>query len=215
MSRNFRRKSRRTLPRCPGSETCFNELEYTKPSQLNIEFSNKKTHVVSKIMDLQTFAVLNFNSALDLILDTLQPETVTDDEEIDEYLMYDEEVEMLLVSFIDDIFTLITTVVEDASLKITKVMEDASIKMLATRQNLIRSVHLQVGSKLILACSLLLSFLSVWISVLHMSGINTSQLRQGLALTLKLIRTLETANQKYVRRNSSRGFFRRSRSLKK
>ena len=166
-------------------------------------------------MDLQTFAVLNFNSALDLILDTLQPETVTDGEEIDEYLMYDEEVEMLLVSFIDDIFTLITTVVEDASLKITKVVEDASIKMLATRQNLIRSVHLQVGSKLILACSLLLSFLSVWISVLHMSGINTSQLRQGLALTLKLIRTLETANQKYVRRNSSRGFFRRSKSLKK
>ena len=169
------------------------------------------------MLDLQTFALINLNSALDLIIDTLQPETDCDDDYSDkcEDLMYDEEVEKLLVSFIDDIFALINAVVEDASLKITTVVDDATHKMKTTRNNLIRSVRLQVGSKLIVSCSLLLSFLSLWISVLQMSGLQTKQLRRGLSLTLSLITTLETANQKHARRITLRGFFRRSKSLKK
>ena len=169
------------------------------------------------MLDLQTFALINLNSALDLIIDTLQPETDCDDDYNDkcEDLMYDEEVEKLLVSFIDDIFALINAVVEDASLKITTVVDDATLKMKTTRNNLIRSVRLQVGSKLIVSCSLLLSFLSLWISVLQMSGLQTKQLRRGLSLTLSLITTLETANQKHARRSTLRGFFRRSKSLKK
>ena len=167
------------------------------------------------MLDLQTFAVINLNSALDLIIDTLQPETDIDNVDKSEDLMYDEEVEKLLVSFIDDIFVLITTVVEDTSLKITTVVEDASMKMMTTRTNLIMSVKQQMGSRLIVSCSLLLSFLSLWISVLKMAGKQTWQLRKGLSLTLKLVETLEMANQKHARRSTLRGFFRRSKSLKK
>ena len=168
------------------------------------------------MLDLQTFALINLNSALDLIIDTLQPDTDFDDDNdkcVD--LMYDEEVEQLLVSFIDDIFALINAVVEDASHKITSVVEDASLKMTTTKENLIRSVNQQVGSKLIVSCSLLLSFLSIWISVLKMAGMQTWKLRRGMSLTLSLIATLEKANQKHARRSSLRGFFRRSKSLKK
>ena len=167
------------------------------------------------MLDLQTFAVINLNSALDLIIDTLQPETDLDNVDKCEDLMYDEEVEKLLVSFIDDIFALITAVIEDTSLKITTVVEDASMKVMTTRRNLIMSVKQQMGSKLILSCSLLLSFLSLWISVLQMAGMQTWQLRKGMSLTLKLIKTLETANQKHTRRSTLRGFFRRSKSLKR
>ena len=167
------------------------------------------------MLDLQTFAVINLNSALDLIIDTLQPETDIDNVDKCEDLMYDEEVEKLLVSFIDDIFALISAVVEDTSLKITTVVEDASMKMMTTRRNLIMSVKQQMGSRLIVSCSLLLSFLSLWISVLKMAGMQTWQLRKGLSLTLKLVETLETANQKHARRSTLRGFFRRSKSLKK
>ena len=166
-------------------------------------------------MDLQTFVVINLNSALDLIIDTLQPETDLDNVDTYEDLMYDEDVEKLLVSFIDDIFALITAVVEDTSIKITTGVEDASMKMTTTRRNLIMSVKQQMGSKLIVSCSLLLSFLSLWISVLQMAGMQTWQLRKGMSLTIKLINTLETANQKHTRRSTLRGFFRRSKSLKK
>ena len=124
-------------------------------------------------MDLQTFVVINLNSALDLIIDTLQPETDLDNVDTYEDLMYDEDVEKLLVSFIDDIFALITAVVEDTSIKITTVVEDASMKMTTTRRNLIMSVKQQMGSQLIVSCSLLLSFLSLWISVLQMAGMQT------------------------------------------
>ena len=169
------------------------------------------------MLDLHTFAMINLNSALDLIIDTLQPDSSSDEDNDDksEDLMYDEEVETLLVSFIDDIFALITAVAEDTTLKITSVVEDASLKMMTTRKNLIRSVRQQVGSKLIVSCSLLLSFLSLWIRVLQISGMQTWQLRRGLSLTLKLITTLETANKKHAMKSASRGFFRRSKSLKK
>lgn len=166
------------------------------------------------MMDLQTFALINLNSALDLIIDTLQPETdFDDDNDKCKDLMYDEEVEKLLVSFIDDIFALMSAVVGDASHKITTVVEDAYLKITTTRKNLIRSVRQQMGSRLIVSCSLLLSFLSLWISVLQMAGMQTWQLRRGMSLTLSLIRTLETANQNHARRSTLRGFFRRSKSL--
>ena len=110
-----------------------------------------------------------------------------------EYRMYDEEVEVLLISFIDDVFELIVTVVEDVSTK-------AYGKMMTTRQNLIKSVRAQVGSNLIVACSLLLSFLSVWIKMLKLSGMQAGKLQTSMKITMGLISTLERANERFARR---------------
>ena len=145
-----------------------------------------------KMIDLQTFAVINLNSALDLILDTLNNNEEAKEMDL-EYRMYDEEVEVLLISFIDDVFELIVTVVEDVSTK-------AYGKMMTTRQNLIKSVRAQVGSNLILACSLLLRFLSVWIKILKLSGKKVGMLQTSMKITMKLISTLERANERFTRK---------------
>ena len=99
----------------------------------------------------------------------------------------------MLISFIDDVFELIVTVVEDVSTK-------AYGKMMTTRQNLIKSVRAQVGSNLIVACSLLLSFLSVWIKMLKLSGMHVGKLQTSMKITMELISTLERANERFARR---------------
>lgn len=155
------------------------------------------------MIDLQTFAVMNLSSALDLIIDTLQqPDLNTEDGDKEEHAMYDEELEDLLISFIEDIFELISVVVEDTSVKMYA-------KMQSTKENLIWNVKAQVGSQLLLACSMLLSFLSAWVRMLQISGMTTANLRAGLRLTVTLVSTLQTANQQYVRRKSQ---WKRSRS---
>ena len=156
------------------------------------------------MIDLQTFAVMNLSSALDLIIDTLQqPDINTEDGDREEqHAMYDEELEDLLISFIEDIFELISVVVEDTSVKMYA-------KMQSTKENLIWNVKAQVGSQLLLACSMLLSFLSAWVRMLQISGMTTANLRAGLRLTVTLVSTLQTANQQYVRRKSQ---WKRSRS---
>ena len=155
------------------------------------------------MIDLQTFAVMNLSSALDLIIDTLQqPDLNTEDGDREEHAMYDEELEDLLISFIEDIFELISVVVEDTSVKMYA-------KMQSTKENLIWNVKAQVGSQLLLACSMLLSFLSAWVRMLQISGMTTANLRAGLRLTVTLVSTLQTANQQYVRRKSQ---WKRSRS---
>ena len=155
------------------------------------------------MIDLQTFAVMNLSSALDLIIDTLQqPDLNNEDGDKEEHAMYDEELEDLLISFIEDIFELISVVVEDTSVKMYA-------KMQSTKENLIWNVKAQVGSQLLLACSMLLSFLSAWVRMLQISGMTTANLRAGLRLTVTLVSTLQTANQQYVRRKSQ---WKRSRS---
>ena len=155
------------------------------------------------MIDLQTFAVMNLSSALDLIIDTLQqPDLNTEDGDKEQHAMYDEELEDLLISFIEDIFELISVVVEDTSVKMYA-------KMQSTKENLIWNVKAQVGSQLLLACSMLLSFLSAWVRMLQLSGMTTANLRAGLRLTVTLVSTLQTANQQYVRRKSQ---WKRSRS---
>ena len=155
------------------------------------------------MIDLQTFAVMNLSSALDLIIDTLQqPDLNTEDGDKEQHAMYDEELEDLLISFIEDIFELISVVVEDTSVKMYA-------KMQSTKENLIWNVKAQVGSQLLLACSMLLSFLSAWVRMLQISGMTTANLRAGLRLTVTLVSTLQTANQQYVRRKSQ---WKRSRS---
>ena len=155
------------------------------------------------MIDLQTFAVMNLSSALDLIIDTLQqPDLNNEDGDKEQHAMYDEELEDLLISFIEDIFELISVVVEDTSVKMYA-------KMQSTKENLIWNVKAQVGSQLLLACSMLLSFLSAWVRMLQISGMTTANLRAGLRLTVTLVSTLQTANQQYVRRKSQ---WKRSRS---
>merc|ERR1712045_166108 len=155
------------------------------------------------MIDLQTFAVMNLSSALDLIIDTLQqPDLNNEDGDKEQHAMYDEELEDLLISFIEDIFELISVVVEDTSVKMYA-------KMQSTKENLIWNVKAQVGSQLLLACSMLLSFLSAWVRMLQISGMTTANLRAGLRLTVTLVSTLQTANQQYARRKSQ---WKRSRS---
>ena len=72
--------------------------------------------------------------------------------------------------------------------------------MMTTRQNLIKSVRAQVGSNLIVACSLLLSFLSVWIKMLKLSGMHVGKLQTSMKITMELISTLERANERFARR---------------
>ena len=81
---------------------------------------------------------------MDLIIDTLQADAVTNDNDeiIEEYKMYDEEVENLLLSFVEDIFELILTVVGDTSTR-------ALAQIQETKMMIKKSVHDQVGSKLI------------------------------------------------------------------
>ena len=163
------------------------------------------------MINLETFAVINLNSALDLIMDTLQPDNNNNDEELDdmEYKMYDEELEVLIISFIDDIFELIVTVVEDVSVK-------AYDKMMATRKKMTNSVRTQVGSKLIIACSLLLSFLSIWINLLELSGMRAGKLHASMKITMKLIKTLESANVRFTKNRKAAAkekAFQRSKSM--
>ena len=153
------------------------------------------------MINLETFAVINLNSALDLIMDTLQADNNNNEFEDDmEYRMYDEELEVLIISFIDDIFELIVTVVEDVSVK-------AYDKMQATRKKMTNSVRTQVGSKLIIACSLLLSFLSIWINMLELSGMRAGKLHTSMKITMKLIKTLESANVKYTKNKKAAASF--------
>ena len=164
---------------------------------------NFQSQTSAIMIDLQTFAVMNLSSALDLIIDTLQqPDLNNEDGDKEEHAMYDEELEDLLISFIEDIFELISVVVEDTSVKMYA-------KMQSTKENLIWNVKAQVGSQLLLACSMLLSFLSAWVRMLQISGMTTANLRAGLRLTVTLVSTLQTANQQYVRRKSQ---WKRSRS---
>ena len=164
---------------------------------------NFQSQTSAIMIDLQTFAVMNLSSALDLIIDTLQqPDLNNEDGDKEQHAMYDEELEDLLISFIEDIFELISVVVEDTSVKMYA-------KMQSTKENLIWNVKAQVGSQLLLACSMLLSFLSAWVRMLQISGMTTANLRAGLRLTVTLVSTLQTANQQYVRRKSQ---WKRSRS---
>ena len=146
------------------------------------------------MIDLQTFALINLNSAIDLLLDSQETNNNEEVKEMEiEYRMYDEEVEALLISFIEDVYELIATVFEDVS-------TNAYGIMMTTRQNLIKSVRAQVGSNLILACSLLLRFLSVWIKILKLSGKKVGMLQTSMKITMKLISTLERANERFARR---------------
>ena len=163
-----------------------------------------------KIVDLHTFTVFNLNSVMDLIIDTLQADAVTNDtdEIIEEYKMYDEEVENLLLSFVEDIFELILTVVGDTSTR-------ALAQIQETKMMIKKSVHDQVGSKLIVSFSMLLSFLTLWKNILELSGrgLRSGKLQLCISLTWQLLRNLEKAHRTFFRRTSRKGF-RRSRSMR-
>ena len=82
--------------------------------------------------------------------------------------------------------------------------EDVKEKLVNNiKESLIKNVKNQVGSRLIVACSLLLSFISIWINVLELSGMRAGKLRSSMIITMELIKTLEKANERHAKKTFS------------
>ena len=161
------------------------------------------------IQSFQSFAFNHLDSVLDIILYSINSDNNNNDDkdQEEEFPMYDEELEDLLLSFIEDIFELIVVVAEDASVKAYDRVSTQYDKVLEIKDNLIKNVKNQVGSRLIVACSLLLSFLSIWINVLELSGMRSGKLRSSMRITMDLIKTLEKANERQAKKKAKKGSY--------
>ena len=163
------------------------------------------------IQSFQNYAFNHLDSVLDIIIYSINNDSNNNCQEEElQYPMYDEELEELLLSFIEDIFELIIVVAGDASMK-------AYDKVNNIKESLIKNVKNQVGSRLIVACSLLLSFISIWINVLELSGMRAGKLRSSMIITMELIKTLEKANERHAKKTfsaSSNGSYKQRRKTR-
>ena len=112
------------------------------------------------IQSFQSFAFNHLDSVLDIILYSINSDNNNNDdkEKEDEFPMYDEELEDLLLSFIEDIFELIVVVAEDASIKAYDRVSTQYDKVLEIKDNLIKNVKNQVSPISSLTFSFMQSF---------------------------------------------------------